>query len=190
MSEAALIALGANLGDPERALQNAAAIIVHWGVIVAASSIYRTAPVGGPPGQPDYRNAVLALRTELSPEELLGRLLETEREQGRVRRERWGPRVLDLDLLSYGDRVLETPSLMLPHPRLMERAFVLAPLAEIAPDWRHPITGQTAGDVLGQVTAEGVIRTETGLFCPTAAALTPVECRPHLGEGGRRNIPL
>ena len=160
MSEIAFIGLGANLGDPERALQEATETIARWGEIVGASSIYRTTPVGGPPNQPEYWNAVIALRTDLSPEELLSRLLETEREQGRVRRERWGPRVLDLDLLAYGDHILDTPALTLPHPRMGERAFVLVPLAEIAPDWRYPITGKTAQEILAALDVSGVKRSE------------------------------
>lgn len=139
----ALIALGANLGDPRGALAFARRRLAGLGEVTAASRLYRTAPVGGPPGQPDYLNAALALRTDLGAAELLRALLDVEREAGRVRRERWGPRTLDLDLLGRGDLVLDTPDLVLPHPRLLERAFVLAPLAEVAPRWRHPVAGVT-----------------------------------------------
>jgi 2-amino-4-hydroxy-6-hydroxymethyldihydropteridine diphosphokinase len=130
-AELAYIALGANLGDPEQAIRDAIERIRALGVITAVSSIHVTAPVGGPPNQPDYRNAVLALRTALPPEELLDRLLAIERDMGRVRRERWGPRIIDLDLLTYSDRVIDTTTLTLPHPRMNERPFVLEPLAEI-----------------------------------------------------------
>ena len=135
--ELAYIALGANLGDPEQAIRDAIERIRALGEVTAVSSIHVTAPVGGPPGQPDYRNAVLALRTTIPPEELLDHLLAIERDMGRVRRERWGPRIIDLDLLTYGDRIINTPTLTLPHPRMNEPAFVLEPLAEIAPEGRE-----------------------------------------------------
>lgn len=144
--ELAYIALGANLGDPEQAIRDAIKRIRALGEVTAVSSIHITAPVGGPPGQPDYRNAVLALRTEIPPEELLARLLEIERDMGRVRRERWEARIIDLDLLTYGDRIWDTPTLTLPHPRMMQRAFVLMPLAEIAPDWRRALTGRQSAE--------------------------------------------
>jgi 2-amino-4-hydroxy-6-hydroxymethyldihydropteridine diphosphokinase len=160
MTTPALIALGANLGEPRRTLTWARAKIARLGEIVAASSLYRTAPVGGPPGQPDYLNAALVLETDLPPEALLAGLLRIEQEAGRERRERWGPRVLDLDLLAYGTLVLDVPGLTLPHPRLMERAFVLAPLAEVAPGWRHPVTGVTARDALRGIALDGVERIE------------------------------
>jgi len=158
VSEIALIALGANLGEPRRMLSWARERMTELGEVVAASALYRTTPVGGPEGQPDYLNAAIALRTDLEPEELLAGLLRIEREAGRERRERWGPRLLDLDLLAYGDRVLDRPGLTLPHPRLMERAFVLAPLADIAPEWPHPVTGVTAGEALTHLDLSGVAR--------------------------------
>jgi 2-amino-4-hydroxy-6-hydroxymethyldihydropteridine diphosphokinase len=158
MSELALIALGANLGEPHRALSAARRRIASLGEIRAASALYRTAPVGGPPGQPDYLNAALMLLTEREPADLLAEMLRIEREAGRERRERWGPRVLDLDLLAYGSGVSDLPGLTLPHPRLMERAFVLAPLADIAPEWRHPVTGLTVRDALARIDLSGVER--------------------------------
>ncbi|WP_027482767.1 2-amino-4-hydroxy-6-hydroxymethyldihydropteridine diphosphokinase [Deinococcus pimensis] len=152
----AVVALGANLGDPRAALSAARASLARLGLIVAASDVYRTAPVGGPPGQPDYLNAAVRLRTDLAPGELLRELLRIEREAGRERRERWGPRTLDLDLLLRGDVVLDTPELTLPHPRLMERAFVLAPLAQVWPGWRHPVKGETVEEALARVGLAGV----------------------------------
>ncbi len=115
------------------------------------SGLYRTAPVGGPPGQPDYLNAALALHTDLAPQALLAALLDIEARAGRVRAERWGPRVLDLDLIAHGDLVLDAPGLTLPHPRAFERAFVLAPLADIAPDWRHPTLGRSVREALARL---------------------------------------
>jgi 2-amino-4-hydroxy-6-hydroxymethyldihydropteridine diphosphokinase len=140
------IALGANLGDPDATLRavrpllerELAAAGVHVGPLgFAWSPRFRTAPVGGPPGQPTYLNAALVVSDPLaplpSPLELLRRLLALERRFGRVRRERWGPRHLDLDLLWCGPAVHRTQELELPHPRLLERSFVLAPLAAITP---------------------------------------------------------
>ena len=153
---AALIALGANLGDPPATLRWARGQLGPLGEVTAASRLYRTAPVGGPPGQPDYLNAALALSTDLAPPDLLAGLLDVERRAGRVRAARWGPRALDLDLLAYGGLTLRAPGLELPHPRLLERAFVLAPLSEIAPDWRHPITGQSVREALWTLDRSGV----------------------------------
>ncbi len=131
----AYVALGSNLADPQAQLRQATAALSRLPdtALAATSRWYRTAPLG-PPGQPDYLNAVVHLRTGLSPYALLAALLLIETAQGRVRGpQRWGPRSLDLDLLLYGDRVLHDPELTLPHPRLHERRFVLEPLAEIAP---------------------------------------------------------
>jgi 2-amino-4-hydroxy-6-hydroxymethyldihydropteridine diphosphokinase len=143
----AAIALGANLGDCRANLEGAlAALDASPGVrLLARSRWYRSAPVGPP--QPDYVNGCALLAVALEPEALLERLLATERRYGRARGERWGPRNLDLDLLLMGDRRLSTPQLTLPHPRLQERAFVLVPLAEIAPAWIDPISGRSVAEL-------------------------------------------
>ncbi|MGE5492627.1 MAG: 2-amino-4-hydroxy-6-hydroxymethyldihydropteridine diphosphokinase [Actinomycetota bacterium] len=141
----AYIALGANIGDPAATVRAAFAALsgLPGTRLTAASSLYRTAPIGLA-GQPDFINAVARLETTLEPRALLQALLALEADFGRIRQERNGPRTLDLDLLLYGDRVLDTPDLILPHPRLHLRAFVLAPLAEIAPDLAIPGRGTVA----------------------------------------------
>lgn len=141
----AFIALGANLGDPAAAVRLACEVLADLdGVeLRAVSSLYRTAPVGLT-GQPDFINAVAEISTDLDPQALLALLLGIEAAQGRIRHEKNGPRTLDLDLLLYDDLELDLPELTLPHPRLHLRAFVLQPLAEIAPDLRIPGRGSVA----------------------------------------------
>lgn len=129
------IGLGANLGDPRRQVEQAIAelAILPHGRLLAVSPLYRTAPVG-PPDQPDYINAVARIDTLLSPRGLLVALQCIERRHGRVRDgSRWGPRTLDLDILLYGDAQIDAPGLHLPHAEMHRRAFVLVPLADIAP---------------------------------------------------------
>lgn len=133
-AERVFIALGANLGDPRRQLDAAIAALAHTERVVGCSTWHTTTPVGGPPGQPDYLNGVVEVRSDREPEELLSRLQQLEQRFGRVRGEPNGPRTLDLDLLIFGDRRIATTTLELPHPRMEERLFVLAPLAEIAPE--------------------------------------------------------
>ncbi len=159
---AALVALGSNLGDPLERMRRAAVALARLATWCRWSSLYRTLPVGGPPGQPAFLNAVALLQplpAWSSPEALLEALLAIEREEGRVRRERWGPRTLDLDLLALDDVVAASPHLTLPHPRMMERAFVLAPLCELDPGWRHPVGGEGACEALARVGLSGVRRT-------------------------------
>ena len=150
------IALGSNLGQPYKILRAALnAIATTPGIrLLAQSSMYQTAAVGPP--QPDYLNACAVLETRLPPDELLHRLLAIETQFGRVRRERWGPRLLDLDMLLYGDRIIHTETLHIPHPRMNNRAFVLVPLAEIAPDWIDPVSGQTIAQLLAHCDRSGI----------------------------------
>lgn len=149
MRVAAYVALGANLGDPVATVRAACAALraIPEARFLAASSLYRTAPVGLR-NQPDFINAVARLEVDsavLPAPTLLERLFAIEAAFGRVRSVRNAPRTLDLDLLLYGDAQLDLPGLNLPHPRLTERAFVLAPLAEIAPDLVIPGHGALSG---------------------------------------------
>jgi 2-amino-4-hydroxy-6-hydroxymethyldihydropteridine diphosphokinase len=159
MGTLALIGLGSNLGDRKAQLDAAvAALAAARGIVVqAVSGYHETAPVGGPECQGDYLNAAAAVETTLEPLELLHVLQEIERRAGRVRTVRWGPRTLDLDLLLFGDRVIESDELQVPHPRMAERLFVLAPLAEIAPGAVDPVTGQTIADLLAACQAGGPV---------------------------------
>jgi 2-amino-4-hydroxy-6-hydroxymethyldihydropteridine diphosphokinase len=131
----AFLALGANLGDRLANLQRAVDLLGgRDGLrVVRSSRVYETEPVGGPP-QPDYLNAVIEVRTTLGPRVLLEACLAVEAELGRERRERWGPRIIDVDVLTYGDVEVHQPGLDIPHPRMHERGFVLAPLLELEPD--------------------------------------------------------
>ncbi|MBE9096420.1 2-amino-4-hydroxy-6-hydroxymethyldihydropteridine diphosphokinase [Tychonema sp. LEGE 07203] len=150
------IALGSNLGDSLATISSAIATLNNTPEITVKShsSWYKTAPVGPP--QPDYINACAILEAALEPKQLLAALLEIEIKFNRIRREKWGPRTLDLDLLLYDDLILETPTLTLPHPRMLERAFVLVPLAEIAPDWVHPVTKSAIDQLVQKVNCSGV----------------------------------
>ncbi len=153
----ALIALGGNVGDVRSTFDKAVAMLCDGDTVrlTARSSDYRTPP-WGVADQPPFINAVIAVATALEPHALLARTQACERAFGRDRsRERhWGPRTLDLDLLAYDDRVINDAALTLPHPHLFERAFVLVPLAEIAPG--RVIGGKTVGDALAGVDAAGI----------------------------------
>ena len=147
------LAFGANLGDSLATFRAARRLLaaVNGVRVDGASSLYRTEAVGGPPGQPPYLNGVLQVATELSPEELLALGLDLEARFGRERREHWGPRTLDIDLLLYDGVLCDRPELILPHPRLHRRRFVLAPLAELAADLRHPLLDCTIGELLADL---------------------------------------
>ncbi|OKH55001.1 2-amino-4-hydroxy-6-hydroxymethyldihydropteridine diphosphokinase [Calothrix sp. HK-06] len=151
MSNNTAIALGSNIGDSHTILLGAIDAIAQTpGIrLISQSSLYRTKAVGPP--QPDYLNGCVLLQVEMIPELLLEILLKIENKFGRLRGERWGPRTLDLDILLYSDRIIETPKLQIPHPRMRERAFVLVPLAEIAPDWVDPVSGLTIKELIKDV---------------------------------------
>ncbi len=149
------IALGGNLdgvhGSVIAGFRQALSSLADKGIVpVRSSHIYKSAPVGPP--QPDYHNAVIRVRTCLAPEAVLQKMHDVEHELGRYRREKWGPRTLDLDLIDYHGRSLEQ-KLIIPHPRLADRAFVLLPLRDVCPGWRHPLTGQTVDQLLQRLPA-------------------------------------
>lgn len=154
----AAIALGSNLGDRLATVEGALATLdgVPGMRVLARSRWYQTAAVG--PVQPDYINGCALLEVSLSPEALLEQLHATEHRYGRVRRERWGARTLDLDLILYGSLQLESTRLQIPHPRFRERAFVLLPLAEIAPDWIDPLTVKTVADLASTVADRSTVQ--------------------------------
>ena len=153
----ALLGLGGNVGDVRTTLDEAVALFAEGARVklIARSSHYRTPP-WGVTDQPPFINCAIAVETALSPRALLDRALTVERALGRDRsqEQRWGPRTIDIDLLVYGDLVLNEPNLTLPHPRLFERAFVLVPLAEIVPD--RIIAGRRVGDAAARIGAAGI----------------------------------
>jgi 2-amino-4-hydroxy-6-hydroxymethyldihydropteridine diphosphokinase len=154
----AFLALGSNLGDRLEHLRAALrALEALPGTRVKNTSrIFETEPVGGPDQQGAYLNAVVQIETRLKPQELLKEVLEIERSRGRVRTTRWGPRTLDLDVLLYGTQVIHLDHLTVPHPRLHERAFVLEPLHDLAPDLEIPGLGITVAALRERVDRSGV----------------------------------
>ena len=148
-----LVSLGSNEGSRQENLEAAAARLAAMpGITLVARSCSReTAPVGGPPGQADFLNAAVKLETSLPPHELLGRLRQIESELGRHRTERWGPRPIDLDLLLYDELIVTTPELVLPHPRMAWRRFVLEPAAEVAGAMTHATIGWSVARLLAHL---------------------------------------
>ncbi|SKC10573.1 2-amino-4-hydroxy-6-hydroxymethyldihydropteridine diphosphokinase [Dyadobacter psychrophilus] len=156
-SESIFLSLGSNLGDRKVVLESAREQIAkRVGLISSKSSVYETEP-WGLPDQPAFLNQVIRVETELAPEEVLRIILDIEHELGRVRYERWGARVIDIDLLYYNALVLDSARLTLPHPRLQDRLFNLIPLAEIAPAFVHPSLKKTSLELLESCTDNGVV---------------------------------
>jgi 2-amino-4-hydroxy-6-hydroxymethyldihydropteridine diphosphokinase len=152
------LGLGGNLGDPVGQLRRARCELIGRGILlppVQTSSLYRTPPWGDVPGQPWFFNAVLAGNCALSPGLLLDAVRAVEDELGRRRTaSRWGPRRIDIDILLYDRSIITQPTLEIPHPRLRERAFVLVPLLEIAPNLHDPVTKQPYSDFLAELNEE------------------------------------
>ena len=144
------VALGTNLGDRERTLRDAIHALSSVLTNIRSSSFHDTAPVGVEP-QPRFLNAAVTGDAALTAADVLAALLEIERRFGRERSRAGAPRTLDLDLILCGETVLDGPSLVVPHPRFRERAFVLEPLAEIAPDWVDPVTRRTVAQLLAEL---------------------------------------
>jgi 2-amino-4-hydroxy-6-hydroxymethyldihydropteridine diphosphokinase len=146
----AVILLGANLGNPQQQIARALeSLEVNGCKVVATSSLYLSYPWGDT-NQPDFLNQVAVIQTSLTALDLLRLLQSVEREAGPAKTSRWGARYLDIDILDYDGQVLATPDLELPHPQITFRRFTLVPLNEVLPDWRHPLLGLTAAEMLAQ----------------------------------------
>lgn len=157
MNHTVYIALGTNLGDRLTNLRTALVAMQPEVKLLAESHVYETPPWGYE-DQPAFLNMVVKAETGLEPEALLTFLKQLEVELGREQNFRWGPRLIDLDILFYDDLVLDTPSLVIPHPRLHERAFVLVPLMDVAPELVHPILHKRIRELLAGENADGIVR--------------------------------
>ena len=153
MKRTAYLSLGSNLGDREANLREAIAHLGELGTVSKISALYETEPVEVSGQQPWFLNCAAAVETELTPLEFLKRLLAIEMAMGRKRTEPKGPRTIDMDIIFFGDEVLDTKELSVPHPAMQHRRFVLEPLAEIAPEARHPVLRRTVREMLDSLPA-------------------------------------
>lgn len=149
--EPVYLSLGSNVGDREFMLNRAIDLLnTQAGKVYRVSAVYRTSP-WGITEQPEFLNQVLLLETRMAPDELMRCIIQIEAVMGRIRTTKWGPRTIDIDILFYGDRIIQSTDLVLPHPFLHERRFILLPLAEIAPDFLHPILHQSMTELLSSL---------------------------------------
>jgi len=158
MTARVLLGLGANLGDRRANLRAALGLLEAWCRVLAVSSLYQSAamvPAGASPG-PDFLNAACEVETDLTPHQLRAFVKEIERTIGREPAPRWSARLIDIDILLYGERVVDDEELVIPHPAMTERHFVMAPLAEIAPDAVHPVLGKVIGELAEDVDFAGL----------------------------------
>ena len=151
-----VVGLGSNLGDRVEHMRAGVRELGRLGHLSSVSGLYESLPVGGPP-QPPFLNAAVRMSTELAPAKLLEKLLAAESREGRMRRGRWGPRTLDLDILWIRGMRIATTELIVPHPRLAERAFALVPMLEVAPDAVDPVDGSLFADRRAQLDDSGMV---------------------------------
>ncbi len=158
------VGLGSNLGNKKENLVNAInRIDAYSGIcVIDKSGFHETTPVGGPP-QPDYVNCAIELETEFTPQTLLKEFKKIEKKLGRKSDVRWGPRIIDLDILLYGDRIVSDHNLIIPHERMHERAFVLAPLCEISPDIKHPVLKLNISELLEKSKIEDSLKDQDAI---------------------------
>lgn len=164
MKKSVYLSLGSNLGDRQANLRTAIGKLMNLGDVMTVSSIYETEPIGLRE-QPWFLNCVVLMQTERLPRLFLKYILGIEQEMGRKRLQPKGPRIIDIDILLFGNATIETPELTVPHPAMHERRFVLAPLAEIAPEVRHPVMKRAARELLEALPREG---DRVKKWCPRA----------------------
>ena len=182
-----LIGLGSNLGDRTQRLDIALQLLGSSGDcrVLRRSAWFRTQAVGGPPDQPEFLNGAAVLETSLDPQQVHGRLLDVEARLGRRREVRWGPRTIDLDLLLFDGEVIQSPELVVPHPRMVVRRFVLVPAAEIAADWVHPTLGWALGRLLAHLDGAAPYLALTG---PPASGKTTLASRLAAGNSAHARV--